>query len=276
MGDDGTCGHDVITLALARKESAQHSHGMAELSEVMQQKSLKIKAFPHSDECLSTISDPNVKIVHFLRHGQGFHNLMADLAAASGKEWEQFKKHPNNPYTMPEILDAPLTQKGRQQAQSLQSRTQSFTAQPELIVLSPQCRALQTGLIAFEHLLDKEGIPFVAHEMVREETGVHVCDKRRPTSHQKREFPMVDFSLIESEEDKIFLDDRRENKMEIGERIFKFMVWLNSRHEKHIAVASHSGWLMTVFNGVVECDDTLKVWFQTGELRSVKLVFSSE
>ena len=124
MVDTGTCGHDSITLALAKKESAQHSHGMAELSEVMQKKSLKIKAFPHTYESLTHISDPNIKIVHFLRHGQGFHNLMADLAAASGKEWQQFKKSPNNPYTMPEILDAPLTQKGRQQAQR---RSKHFT-----------------------------------------------------------------------------------------------------------------------------------------------------
>ena len=36
------------------------------------------------------------KTVHFLRHGQGFHNLMADLARAEGREWEQvsaMKKH---------------------------------------------------------------------------------------------------------------------------------------------------------------------------------------
>ena len=53
--------------------------------------------------------------------------------------------------------------------------------------------------------------------MVREETGVHICDKRRPKSQQEKEFPMVDFSLIQ-EEDVIFRSDRRESKMEVGDR----------------------------------------------------------
>lgn len=173
---------------------------------------------------------------------------------------------------MPEILDAPLTEKGRQQALILQPTTQSFERQPEIVVLSPNCRALQTGVIVFEHLLDKN-VPFLAHEMAREENGVHVCDKRRPTSRQMREFPMVDFSLLETEEDVIFRDDRRESKIEVGTRVYKFMEWLSERPEEHVAISSHSSWLLTLFNGICECDEKLKDWFQTGELRSVKLEF---
>ena len=146
-------------------------------------------------------------------------------------------------------------------------------------------RALQTGLIAFEHLLgdgnersynfqrDITPVPFLAHEMVREETGVHVCDKRRPKSQQVKEFPMIDFGLITSEEDLLFRTDRRESKAEIGDRIYQFMEWLSEREETCIGISSHSGWLLTAFNGVFECEDSLKAWFQTGELRSVRLVF---
>mmetsp|Transcript_20239 Transcript_20239/g.29629 ORF Transcript_20239/g.29629 Transcript_20239/m.29629 type:complete len:200 (+) Transcript_20239:2-601(+) len=168
-------------------------------------------------------------------------------------------------------------------------------SQPQLVVLSSNCRAIQTGLIAFEHLLEStdndddrntnananpsKPVPFIAHEMVREETGVHVCDKRRPKSQQQLDFPQVNFDLVITEEDELFRTDRRENKMEIGERIYKFLDWLAQRSEDHVAVSSHSGWLMTLFNGVVECTDDaggegLKAWFQTGELRSVKLVFT--
>ena len=190
---------------------------------------------------------------------------------------EQYTLKPENPYVMPEILDAPLTEKGRQEAYLLQPRVQSMPNQPDLIVLSPNCRALQTGVIAFGHLLENNPkVPFIAHEMVREETGVHICDKRRPTSKQAKEFPMVDFSLLESEEDNIFMAERRETKMEIGERIYNFMEWLAKRPEKHIGIASHSGWLMTLFNGMLECDESLKLWFQTGEMRSVKLLFSQQ
>jgi len=84
----------------------------------------------------------------------------------------------------------------------------------------------------------------------------------------------VDFSLLEDEEDIIFNNDRRETKLEVGERIYHFMEWLSKRPEEHVAVASHSGWLVTVFNGVCKCDENLKGWFQTGEMRSVKLLFT--
>ena len=173
---------------------------------------------------------------------------------------------------MPEILDAPLTEKGRQQALLLQPIVQSLKEQPELIAFSPNCRALQTGVLVFEHLTGK--IPFLAHEMAREENGVHVCDKRRPKSRQEHEFPMIDFSLLESEEDELFLDDRRETKLEVANRVYKFMEWLSDRPETCVGVSSHSGWLLTVFNANCQCaDENLQGWFQTGELRSVKLEF---
>jgi len=96
---------------------------------------------------------------------------------------------------------------------------------------------------------------------------------RRPRSQQALDFPIVNFSLIEEEEDQLFHEDRRETKLEIGERIYLFLKWLEQRNETHVAVTSHSGWLMTLFNGSVKCDNSLKEWFQTGELRTVKLEF---
>eukprot|EP00979_Chaetoceros_neogracilis_P008139 scaffold1798_cov273-Chaetoceros_neogracile.AAC.7 len=263
--------HDLVTLALAKKESAHHYEGAEELFNTMRGKSLWVNAYAMDDPSAPPLTDPNIKVCHFIRHGQGFHNLMADMYSSQGKEWTQFKKSPNNPYVLPEIVDAPLTQKGRNQARALQPIIQSLENQPEMVVLSSQCRALQTGVIAFEHLVNE--VPFVAHEMVREQAGVHVCDMRRPRSQQALDFPIVNFSLIEEEEDQLFHEDRRETKLEIGERIYLFLKWLEQRNETHVAVTSHSGWLMTLFNGSVKCDNSLKEWFQTGELRTVKLEF---
>lgn len=264
--------HDAVTLALAKKESAHHYEGVEELYEIMRQKPLTVKAYQINDNNAPSPSSANVKVCHLLRHGQGFHNLMADMYAAQGKNWTQFVGDENNPYVLPEICDAPLTQKGRNQARAVQPIIKDLPSQPELVVLSSQCRALCTGLIAFEHLVGK--VPFIAHENVREQTGVHVCDMRRGKSQQILDFPHVDFSLIEHEEDQLFLNDRRETKIEVGERIHDFLTWLEARDETHVAITSHSGWLMTLFNGTVECDDTLKEWFQTGELRSVILEFN--
>mmetsp|Transcript_16288 Transcript_16288/g.23260 ORF Transcript_16288/g.23260 Transcript_16288/m.23260 type:complete len:89 (+) Transcript_16288:285-551(+) len=84
---------------------------------------------------------------------------------------------------------------------------------------------------------------------------------------------MFDFSLLETEEDVLFNENRRETKMEVAERAYKFLEWMALRQESHIGLVSHSGWLMTVFNGILECDDSLKNWFQNGEMRSAVLVF---
>ena len=268
--------HNAITLALAKKESAQHVKGIDQVYKAMRQKPLLVQAYALNDTTAPSSSSPygpNVKLCHFLRHGQGFHNLMADMASAQGRDWTQFEISPENPYVMPEIVDAPLTQKGRIQARAVQPIVRQFEHQPELIVLSSQCRAIQTGLIAFEELAKHESVPFLAHEMLREETGVHVCDRRRPKSQQMLDFPRVNFDLVLDEEDALFLEDRRETKMEVGKRVYSFLEWLEKRDETVVSIASHSGWLLTLFNGVVECDDALKKWFQTGELRSVKLVF---
>ena len=87
--------------------------------------------------------------------------------------------------------------------------------------------------------------------------------------------PQVKFSVLTDEEDIIFKNDRRETKLEVGERIYQFMEWLSTRPEEHVGVASHSGWLLTGFNGVCSCENGLKRWFHTGEMRSVKLKFST-
>jgi len=267
-----TAAHDAITLELAKKESAEHlGNAMQDLYKDMRSRPLAVRAYALDGPDSPGMKD-NVKVIHFIRHGQGFHNLMADLARAEGRDWVQYSKTKENPYIMPEILDAPLTEKGRQQALILQPVIESFSDQPELIVVSSQCRAIQTAVIAFEHLLDKS-VPFIAHEDVRECTGVHTCDKRRPRSNQEKEFPMVDFSLLKSDDDGLFLEERRETKKEVGDRIYNFLEWMSERSETHVGVASHSGWLMTLFNGVVECNEELKPWFQTGELRSIKLEF---
>lgn len=261
-----TTEHDAVTLDLAKKESAEHMAGMVELYESMRQRRMRVRALALDDNA----ADP-CKIVHLVRHGQGFHNLMADMAHQQGLEWKQFVRSDENPYTKPELLDAPLTEKGRQQAIKLQTAVAALPDKPQLVVCSPNCRALQTGLLVWQELVGV--VPFVAHELAREETGVHVCDKRRPVSLARREFPQVDFSLLQSDEDMIFSDDHRESKAQVGERIYGFLEWLSQRPETHVAINSHSGWLLTLLNGVCESDASLKGWFQTGEMRSIKMQF---
>eukprot|EP00934_Nitzschia_sp_Nitz4_P008722 Nitzschia sp. Nitz4//scaffold55_size114948//87753//88688//NITZ4_003917-RA/size114948-snap-gene-0.191-mRNA-1//-1//CDS//3329554578//8712//frame0 len=261
--------HTQATIQLAKQEYSEHMMGLDEAKAEMNRRPLIVKAYAMDDP--KAPSSENVKVVHWVRHGQGFHNLMADLAREAGRTWIRHSKTKENPYYMAETLDAPLTDKGRSQALLLQPAIESMQHQPQLVMLSPNCRAIQTGVIAFECLRGKA--PFLAHEMIREENGVHLCDKRRPTSRQQAEFPMVDFSLLESEQDVMFLEDRRETKLEVANRIYQFLEYLEGRSEVHVGVATHSAWLLTLFNANLDCDDSLKGWFQTGELRSTILEF---
>jgi hypothetical protein len=79
--------HSAVTLELAEKECALHMEGMAEAAVEMSKLALIVKAYKLDDP--NSPSGDNVKTVHFVRHGQGFHNLMADLAKAEGREWVQ-------------------------------------------------------------------------------------------------------------------------------------------------------------------------------------------
>jgi hypothetical protein len=84
--------HSEATLALAEKESAEHMHGMAELYEEMRKRPLIVKAYAMDD----ANAPADAMTVHFVRHGQGFHNLMADIASAAGTKWTQVRL--NNPF----------------------------------------------------------------------------------------------------------------------------------------------------------------------------------
>lgn len=72
---------------------------------------------------------------------------------------------------------------------------------------------------------------------------VHPCDKRRATSHYKRCFPAVDFSLVTEEHDVLWQLEYRETKEEIAARGLAFIRWLMTRPERSIAVVTHSSLL---------------------------------
>jgi len=219
---------------------------------------------------------PGTKKVHFIRHGEGHHNV-------AQKEWRVKPDFvwPSEPYTVdndPEYsyIDALLTPKGEGQARELQARTVDLA--PQLLVVSPMRRATATGILAFEkHVADKS-LPVIAHELCHETGGKHTCDKRLKKADLAALYPMIDYSLIEDEEDPLWRDGlTRESKMEIASRAAKFLEWLRARPETHVAVAAHSGWLLSVFNGAIaEADAEVRHWFSTGEMRTVELTFKDK
>jgi broad specificity phosphatase PhoE len=222
---------------------------------------------------------PGEKLVHFIRHGQGYHNQAQADWYAAGKSGEPYTLE-NDPSGRFE--DAELTALGQRQARDLQARTASIA--PELLVVSPMRRAILTGVTAFERHIKGEVVglgagggsgklPVLAREECHEIAGKHTCDRRLSKTRLTELYPMVDFSQVEAEEDPFWGDGtRREPLEEVAGRAAAFMAWLKGREETHVAVACHSTFLLSMFNGVLSMDKAnahLQKWFDTGEMRSV-------
>ena len=212
------------------------------------------------------------KLVHFIRHGEGHHNVAQREWRA--KDWDG----KTEPYTLdndPELkyVDAELNDKGRGQARDLTSRTEP-DLQPQLLVVSPMRRATTTGLLAFAPHIARGTLPVLAHELCHERAGRHTCDKRLPRDELVKLYPEVDYSLLQEEEDPYWGDGvTREPWSTLAERAADFAIWLlEERKESHVAVAAHSAFLLAMFNAVLDSEDeAMRSWFGTGEMRTVLL-----
>jgi broad specificity phosphatase PhoE len=224
--------------------------------------------------------EDNSKIIHFQRHGQGYHNFVyAVLSDAGAPVNDVYDPDPNNnPFVRPEMVDAPLTELGREQC--LDRRSQATELAPEVLIVSPLHRAIQTAQITFRDFREK--IPFIAHEGCREEMGLLLCNKRRPLSDTIKEFPSIDFSIMAetaADEDNLWDPEKRECPKAQSKRIYEFCAdFLRQRPEKEIVVVGHSAWLFNMCNTVLDCgqEDDLRSWFGTSEIRSMRFTFSNK
>lgn len=215
------------------------------------------------------------KIVHFQRHGQGYHNLLGEVLREAGLTPSVDSKDPAiNPWLRPEIVDSPLTETGKDECR--QQCAKASLLSPKLVVVSPLLRAIQTAQISFQHVYDHSNIPWIAHEGCREELGVLVCNKRRPLSHIQADYPNIQFVGDMDEDDTLWHPTQRESNISKSNRIYDFLVnFLAQRPESEIAVVGHSATLFHMCNAVVDCGDDLDLssWFLTSEIRSMKLTF---
>ncbi|GLJ30060.1 hypothetical protein SUGI_0594470 [Cryptomeria japonica] len=241
------------------------------------------------DERISSSLYPlhRCKILHLVRHGQGFHNVAQLTEKDAALCYEYF--------------DASLTPIGWQQVDNLRRHISEngILSKVELVVTSPLLRTMQTAVGVFgggdcidnttpplmiagggnsNHTpISSTGCPPVmAVEWCREHLGVLPCDKRRSISEYRPIFPAIDFSLIEADEDILWQPDVREKEEEIAARGIFFYNWLWTRKEKEIAIVSHGGFLrhtLALFG--VDCDPSVRNEicndFTNCELRSMVL-----
>ena len=85
----------------------------------------------------------------------------------------------------------------------------------------------------------------------------------------------MNYERMTDSEDVMWKPKARETMLEMCHRQNEFLNILASLPQKEIVVGSHSAWLYSLFNIVLEVDEadkhTLQPMFVTGELRSVLL-----
>eukprot|EP00457_Paulinella_chromatophora_P005553 gb/GEZN01005570.1/.p1 GENE.gb/GEZN01005570.1/~~gb/GEZN01005570.1/.p1 ORF type:complete len:492 (-),score=57.27 gb/GEZN01005570.1/:242-1717(-) len=215
-----------------------------------------------------TPNNKNQKVLHLVRHGQGFHNLLNEV-------YREYGVTGVDSAYKPELLDAPLTALGRRQAQMLQGQTRLFS-NLDLVVTSPLARAVQTALLAFQPQLE-QGVPIVGHQSITEQSGLKACNKRRPLKEIAQEFPMVDWSdhsMTRSEQDPLWVETNQETARSMSDRGYEFLLWLRARPESEAALVAHCQFLFTLLNtAMTSKHPELQAWFSNGSLRSVVLEF---
>lgn len=240
------------------------------------------------------------KIVHFQRHGQGTHNeLYRRWTESKGRPPDLSETDPRrNPMVTDAVLDAPLTEKGRDQCAERRAVARELDG-VEAVVVSPLTRALQTAHITFRDHLPNDAAPhrevtWIAHEGIREELGTLLCNKRRPLSETRAEFPDVDYAhLPHLQEEDLTWDlharktagedgvPRRESTEDMSHRAYDFLAeFLRKRPEGELAVVGHSAWLLAMTGAVLdiaeEDEGALMPVFGQAELRSMELVFTEQ
>mmetsp|Transcript_14863 Transcript_14863/g.19495 ORF Transcript_14863/g.19495 Transcript_14863/m.19495 type:complete len:314 (+) Transcript_14863:125-1066(+) len=251
-------------------EGEDQNNGLVALPRISDETS----AFTHVPEHgFSLFLANRTKTVHFVRHAEGTHNEAnhaygdnTPVIYSTEGSWR--------------FMDAHLTNKGIQQCVTARQSLLG-DVKPQLVVVSPFTRTLQTAHIMF----CAKGYPFLVHDLCRERSGKYTCDKRRTKSEIVNELsPMfdatndsIDFDSFAyaNEEDEDWEEDR-ESDESVTLRAIRMMQWLATRPEKEIAVVTHSSWLKHLFKAFghrVEDKDkrTLHRLSGNAEIRSITL-----
>jgi broad specificity phosphatase PhoE len=217
------------------------------------------------------------KRVFFIRHAEGYHNLAEAKSKMVPKNAVLLKENSGFVY-----WDPRLTPRGEEQCANLKASIRGSSIwgydmplRLDLVIVSPTTRTLQTAYLSLGSAESPQAPPFVAHEGCREQISDAMCDGRRSITELKLEFPGVDFSLVESDEDRMF-KERKETDEDVQQRAVEFLQFLCSRPEVRIAVVTHSHFLKNLLrqfgSEVVEEDqEYLHGNWVNAEMRSVMI-----
>jgi broad specificity phosphatase PhoE len=222
------------------------------------------------------------KQVWIVRHGQAAHNPRAEAAKDAGCSHDEFLQYMKDD----DVLDAPTTDLGKQQAQDLHEK--HSWDHLDLIVSSPLSRALETCDIIVPPSSDGGTITpnRVCVEHFREINGWLLNAKRRDRTVLQNTFPPWDFEGI-SESDELWTS-HLEEQVDCAHRGYEGLRWLLNRPESNILLVCHGGILrfmmdlipdtVHVADGRIANDDKdrdVNARFGNCELRRYELTWDS-
>ncbi|RSL67899.1 hypothetical protein CEP53_002796 [Fusarium sp. AF-6] len=164
--------------------------------------------------------------IHILRHGQGRHNVQRGY-----------------PYR-----DPPLTEVGCEQAKAVR---RALSVKPDLILVSPMTRTIQTMNIVFGHLFnDSSGNKKVEVQVWPELREAHdaICNKGISRAELAAKFPHLDFSACRRQWD--YSAHSPERAAARAERIRRHLGALASSGKyKNIFLVTHRGLVAFLVQG---------------------------
>ncbi|KAG6335892.1 hypothetical protein ID866_3201, partial [Astraeus odoratus] len=181
-------------------------------------------------------SDVQYKVFFLARHGEGYHNVA---------EAKYGTKNPQHQLTCPPA-DPELTPKGEGQADSARAiwktELQFGLPFPDLYS-SPLTRAIRTNQITFRGLFPDDRKTTIV-ENIREEMGIHTCDKRRTRTEIQQKFPRYLFEDGFTEEDELWKPDVRETWAGIDARARAVLDSLfNGNQHQFVSITTHGGFI---------------------------------
>jgi len=168
-----------------------------------------------------------LKNIICIRHGKAFHNVLSDKIGEKA-------------FSLKESFDAPLVEEGILQAKELGENSKQLK-KIDIVFVSPLTRTLQTA----ENIFEKNKIVrIVALDKMKEfPQGIEICNKRRNRIELKEKFKKVDFSLLDSDSDQMWREDRYEKIEELKQRIKEFKQFIMNENYNNIAIVSHNNFL---------------------------------
>ncbi|KAL4161598.1 hypothetical protein PRNP1_002150 [Phytophthora ramorum] len=188
--------------------------------------------------------DPKeLKVVYFVRHAQGFHNVARQKYGS--ERWEELAR--SDEYLDPDLTPFGVEDTKTKGPPSVQAELERGMPPLERVVVSPLSRAIQTAQTFFA----KDQVPnqrFLCMENCREILDCCTFDKRQPVSVITHKFPDVDVSFVKDEEDLQWSPTHYETLEEINARAKLFLSELfDIVPERYVVVVSHVCFIQAVY-----------------------------